>query len=407
MFLYENREKRLDYYFIISLHLLNHLLMYMLPILLLNLRDDLDLNYSQSGLIWSLLSITITILSVVSGHIADSIRQSRYWLMFIGTVIMASAWLLISSAHSFTQLIWIFIWFGFGASFFHPPAMSVITEMYESHKGQALSYNISVGMIGTAFSPLLFAGIMILSGSWQRASQLIFIMGIFTLVILLVIHYLRGTFQRYEWREYVVVKQSAKMNYAFVLAPAIFIPLLFSSIRASFFKTSSLFTAMLYEDFLHLSKIHASIATAIIMGIASLFTVLGGRLADTKSEIYAVLISALGTFVGAVGLVILNNFSDLVIFSAFYFILNAFYYIGSPAVSALLANRVKPEHRGKLFGITSSLGQILAFATPFIFGWIKDTNGILAAFEFILVLAGFALLVGVYIYWDGRSKSNQ
>jgi len=150
---------------------------------------------------------------------------------------------------------------------------------------------------------------------------------------------------------------------------------------------------------LELSKDDATVATTIVMGLASLFIVVGGSLSDKYRPRTALIVSAIGSFVGALILVIVG-LNSLIIFSVFYFVLNASHYIGSPATSAMLAERVSPEQRGKIFGALFSLGQVLSVVFPFIFGFINDRQGVGAAFSFILGIAVVALVIGVYIYFE-------
>ena len=98
-----------------------------------------------------------------------------------------------------------------------------------------------------------------------------------------------------------------------------------------------------------LSKNEASVATAAVLGFASLFLLVGGWITDKWHARDAIIISSIGAVIASIGLVFVADYNDLVSFTGFYFLLNATYYIGTPATSALLANRVSPEQRGKLF----------------------------------------------------------
>ncbi len=159
---------------------------------------------------------------------------------------------------------------------------------------------------------------------------------------------------------------------------------------------------MLYFDYLGLNEYEASIATAIVIGLSSLFIIVGGIISDKYRPRTSIIISSIGVFIGATALVFISDFGDLISFSTFYFILNASYFIGTPATSAMLAERVSPEKRGKIFGALFSLGQVLSVGTPVLFGHINDTYGIIMAFTFILSLAVIALIIGVYIYLSDK-----
>jgi MFS family permease len=169
-----------------------------------------------------------------------------------------------------------------------------------------------------------------------------------------------------------------------------------------------MFTSMLYEDYLNLNKYQASVATAIVIGLSSLLIIVGGAISDKYRPRTSIIISSIGVFIGATALVFISDFGDLISFSTFYFILNASYFIGSPATSAMLADRVSPEKRGSIFGALFSLGQVLSVGTPVLFGYLNDSFGIIAAFTFILTLAVIALFVGTYIFvCDKKLEGNE
>jgi len=410
MGMWHDQSRTKDYFQILMMHLLNHFAVYTLPVVILYLRDDFtELNYTGTGILWTSLVVTNTILSIFTGFYADSHRDKRYPMIYGSFVIMILGWFLIPIANTYTQLIAVFIFIGIGASGFHPTAFTLITEMFKEDKGKALSYNMAIGLAGNSVAPLIFAGLVFGFSTYYIAIIISAI--IFGAIALGLYLFARraNTFERIDWRpEEEQHIQSSNVDIMFLLSPLIIVPLLYSSIRNSFFKTSSLFTSLLYEDYLSLSKEQAAIATAILLGFASIFIIVGGYITDNTKPRIAILISSIGTLIAAWALVYLNNFTNIMIFSSFFFSLNAFYYIGSPATSALLANRVRPEQRGKLYGALFSFGQILSLGTPIAFGFINDTYGIRSAFQFILVLAAIAFILGIFIYFEEKSRlSNQ
>lgn len=393
-------------------HIINHFLIFTLPIIILFIRVDLNLNYAQSAVPYTVMILMMSFFSFFIGIYADDHRNKRYPIMFLSLVLVVTGYFLITLVHSFLQMILVFAFIGFGASGFHPPAMAIITEMYENDKGKALSAFQVVGMAGNAISPLIFAGIQILTNEWQ-ITLLIYAacLSIFILIVI-ILSLIRGMLKRIEWEgqkidtsDVVKTKNNGK-NIGFLTSALILVPLLFISIRTSFLRTTTLFTSLLYTDYLNLTETDSIIATAIVLGFASMFVVVGGTISDKTKPRISIVISIIGTLVGAIGLVFFTNYHNLINFSAFYFILNAFYYIGSPAASALLANRVDSKQRGKLFGAFFSVGQILSLATPIIFGWIKDNYGLRPAFTFIMALASLAFIIGFYIYFEEKNRKK-
>lgn len=409
--------RRLDYVLLLGLHLLNHLLMFMLPILILFFRGDFGLSYTDTGLLWTSLVVVMTTFSVGVGFYSDRFRGFRYLLVLLGLGLMSLVWLFLSVSTEVWQLYVGFILMGVGASTFHPPTLAIITEMFEDDKGKALSINMAVGMGGTAVSPIVFSGLGLLVGGWQAVSMVIGVGGLVVVLLLSALGYVSGMFGRTNWSgrrgsdgEVMVTMDTEEVlhsfDISFIFSGLILVPLLFVSLRSSFFRTASVFTSLLYEDYLHLSKNESTVATALVLGFASMFTLVGGILSDRTRPRVALVVSSVGSAFASVALVYLTDYSDLVSFSTFYFLLLAFYYVGSPAGSALLADRVSKEQRGKLFGALFSLGQVLSLLTPLAFGWIKDNIGLSASFLMIMVLALIALVLSFYIYLEEKRREG-
>ncbi|RMG22031.1 MAG: MFS transporter [Methanobacteriota archaeon] len=410
--------RRQDYVMILCFHLLNHLLMFMLPTLILFFRSDFGLSYTDAGLLWTSLIVVMTTLSVGVGFFSDRFRSFRYFLILSGLFLMSLVWLFLSFSVSVWQLYLGFTLMGVGASTFHPPVLAIITEMFEDDKGKALSLNMAIGMGGTAVSPIVFSGLGLLVGGWEVVARVIGIGGLVFLFVLGILGYVSGMFDRTNWSgrrgsdgEVMVTMDgdvvSHSFDISFIFSGLVLVPLLFISLRSSFFRTASVFTSLLYEDYLHLTKNESTVATALVLGFASMFTLVGGFLSDRTRPRVALVVSSVGSAFASVGLVYLTDYADLVSFSTFYFLLLAFYYVGSPAGSALLADRVEKEQRGKLFGALFSLGQVLSLLTPLAFGWIKDNIGLSASFLMIMVLALIALVLSFYIYFEERGREKE
>jgi MFS family permease len=407
-------DKIYEYLNIVFMHLLNHILMFSLPALILFLREDIDLSYATSGYLWTILITIMTVMSLVTGTLADRHPERRYHLIYLGLFVMILCWFLLRYGTSVGYFASIFALFGLGASAFHPPSFAMITGLYEQSKARALSLNMVTGMLGTAISPFLFANIVEFSGSWQSTTTIL-------ASVFLIIGSLSAllAFRSSTQADVTAVenaedgdiisspgKSGVRAELSFILSPLILIPLLFISLRSSFFRVASLFTSLIYEDYLDLSKYDATIATGLVLGISSLFILVGGTLSDKTHPKFAILTSSFGTLGFATSLVFFADLTSLFSFSANYGALLAFFYIGSPAASALLANRAGKKQRGMVFGASFSLGQILGVVAPSIFGSLETNYDLSTAFVFLAILSTIAFLIGVYIYFEENRRNG-
>jgi FSR family fosmidomycin resistance protein-like MFS transporter len=402
-----------DFLILLALHLINHFLMFTIPLSInLFIRKDLGLNYEDIAWIWTLFIVIMTTVSFFVGIYSDDHPEMRFQLIFVGIAIMIIGWFLILVSQTFTQLGLTYAFIGLGASTFHPPAMAITTQLFEEDKGKALSYFQGIGMGGNAITPIIFAGIQYLTNNWKITT------GIYAVIIALASIYLflqtrnTGLMHKTEWNEREVENKVNNINQEtssiwFILTPLLLIPLIFMSVRTSFLRTSTLFTSLIYNDYVNLSENKSQIASGTVLGIAALFLILGGWITDKYRARNAILISSIGTFIAAFGLAFIANYEEIFGFTLFYFSLNATYFIGAPATSALLANRVDPNQRGKLFGVLFSLGQVLSLGTPLVFGYLEENYDLETAFTFIFILASIAFILGMYIFYEERTRERK
>ena len=407
--------KKVNYSLVILIHFLYHVVYYTLPIFIVYLRDDISVSYTQGGILWTISLITTAVFSVAVGYYADKHHNLKYLLIYGSILTLLLSLFIVSLANNFHALVIGFFVSGIGAAGYHPPAMAIITEMFEENKGKALSLNINLGMIGTAIAPLIVSGSIKLTGSWKYSAQSLTEIVLLIVILAIALNYLVGTYHSsinnsvaessIPLMDEDTITEPIPMSisdFKFVFGLSILVPLIFVSIRGSFFKTASFFTAFLYEDYLNLTKDQASIATSLVIGFGSMFTIIGGTISDKMKPRTPLLLSSIGTLISAAILVYVIHLANLIIFTTFYFILIASYYLASPATSALLADRVPAEKRGKLFGALFSIGQLFSMTTPAIFGYLKDSMGITVAFGFILILAIIVFILAVYIFIDDK-----
>ncbi|MDQ1371494.1 MAG: transporter [Candidatus Thermoplasmatota archaeon] len=113
-----------------------------LPILM----DEMDLSYSEVGILGLGLLITVVVQFFV-GKASDR-RFSRYMLE-VGAVMMAASFLLIPLVSDFLGLFIVVIAMRVGASFYHPVGVSWITREYQGpYLDTALGVQSGVGNLG-------------------------------------------------------------------------------------------------------------------------------------------------------------------------------------------------------------------------------------------------------------------
>lgn len=123
-------------------------------------------------------------------------------------------------------------------------------------------------------------------------------------------------------------------------------------------------------------------------GILTIFpTFIGGWLADTRSR--KKIVGLMTVCMGPIKLI--QAFATSWIHLLVAFALNSvFSSIRGPAFSAIIADSLKPENRGKGYGVWSSLPTILAIGSPTLGGWLITQLGLIKALRIGYVLVAIA-----------------
>ncbi len=392
--------KRFIIYFTLNLmHIGNHLLSSTLPFFILFARSDLGLSYTDTGALIALFAGVMTVLSIPVGFYADKSYLVRFFLIFSGLAVMSFGWYLLTVVSTKFMVYVAFGIIGLGASGYHPPAAAMITDLFEADKGKALSIHQAGGMGTSALAPFLFSLFVEFSGSYISASWIVMGIGFALFLFGITIAFftkLKGV------NSHDVQDSKTVGSLGIFLTALILLPLAFTSLTNSIFKVSTTFMGLLFQDYGGLNNDLASLASTLTLGVAIIFILIGGLVTDYVSPIAAIVIASFATFLSGLALVTLPIYSNVYVLGFVIFLINSSFYISGPGTNTLLANRVPPKMRGKLFGSLFSLGQILSLITPILFGYLRDNVGIGSAFMMIFLLGGLVFILGILIWRQGN-----
>ncbi|MFX0212182.1 MAG: MFS transporter, partial [Candidatus Hodarchaeota archaeon] len=134
------------------IHLLNHVFLYAFPSIILFLREEISLTYPEIGILGTIPSLLMVLLSPLSGRTKPGFENH---VIIGGLFVMSASLLVMSIAQNFLGIaIAVFI-LGIGGAAYHPPAFSAVTRLYESKKAVGMSLNQGAGTIGTGLAPFL------------------------------------------------------------------------------------------------------------------------------------------------------------------------------------------------------------------------------------------------------------
>src|SRR5262249_31310325 len=160
------------------LHAFTHL--YQVALLPLYLRIQQELNLSsveQATLLVTVMGVAYFLPSYPQGLLADRLERKK--LLALGLTINALGFVSLSFAPNYPCAMASAIVAGFGGSFFHPAATSLVARLFPQARGRALGL-IGIGAsAGFFFGPLYSGWRVASSGNWRTP---LLELGIFGLV---------------------------------------------------------------------------------------------------------------------------------------------------------------------------------------------------------------------------------
>lgn len=148
-------------------HLLNDLVQSLLPAIYPIIKDSLDLNFSQIGLITFAFQLTASLLQPVVGIYTD--KKPMPFSLTIGMLFSLVGLVMVAWANSFILMLIAGAIIGAGSSIFHPEASRVARMASGGRHGFAQSVFQVGGNVGQAVGPLLAALIVVPHGQTSVA----------------------------------------------------------------------------------------------------------------------------------------------------------------------------------------------------------------------------------------------
>lgn len=256
-------------------HFLNDSLTSLLPSIYPILKDSLQLNFAQIGLITLTYQLTASLLQPVVGLYTD--RRSRPYALAGGMAFTLVGLIALSMAHSFDAILIAAALVGSGSSVFHPESSRVVRMASGGQFGLAQSLFQVGGNAGLAAGPLLAAFVVLPKGQGSIASlSVIALVGI--VVLAGVGRWVKKQFVAKSVSAHIPRQDEALPGKKVVIAIAVLIALVFSKF-IYLASLSSYYTFYLISTF-HVSVRSAQLYLFVFLGAVAVGTIAGGPIGD-------------------------------------------------------------------------------------------------------------------------------
>lgn len=147
-------------------HGLNHFYFLVPPMALPSIMSELGLSHYAAGLVVGAFGLTYALLQIPFGHIAEGVGRKS--VILIGLLACSAGMALAGLSEGFWQLLMAHLLAGAGGATYHPAGISLVSDLFERKRGEAMGYHQTGGAIGAFASPLL-TGALMASHGWRFA----------------------------------------------------------------------------------------------------------------------------------------------------------------------------------------------------------------------------------------------
>ncbi|PWU02557.1 MAG: MFS transporter [Terriglobia bacterium] len=362
-------------------HLLNDMMQSVIPAVYPILKSSYRLDFGQIGLISLTLQITASLLQPLVGIYTD--RKPTPYSLAVGMGFTLVGLLLLSSAPSFSMILFAVALVGIGSSVFHPESSRVARMASGGQHGLAQSLFQVGGNAGSSLGPLLAAFIVLPMGqpsiAWFSGAALL------AMIILVRVGAWYKEHRQATRKARAKAAPSSHLSRGKIaLALTVLVGLIFSK----FFYMASLNS---YYTFYLINKFHVSVRSAqvhlfVFLGAVAAGTILGGPIGDRIGRKYVIWASILGVLPFTLLLPYVNLFWTSILTVIIGIVL-------ASAFSAILvyAQELLPGKIGTISGLFFGLAFGMGGLGAALLGWLADATSI----EFVYRACAFLPALGL------------
>ena len=383
-------------------HFGHHIVSGILTPLMPMIRTDLNLNYTQAGVVLSAFALTGGISQLPAGWLADHIGPRI--VVSVGVAGVALAGVLVGLSQTYTMLIVFLVLMAVLGGGYHPAATATISSSVNPEiRGRALGTHLIGGSASNFVAPLLAAGISLVWG-W-RGSYIT--LAIPTIVLGISLYVLLGRQKRLKDIETQVTDAATDngteneneapttkhrlRRLILFLVLSLSIGALMHSVRA--------FIPLYMVDHFGVREEAAAALIAIIPFAQMFGGPLGGYLSDRFGRIPVMLVAC---FLTSPLIYIFSSVPYGIGFGATLVIMGIINATRMPTSEAYLVSEAPARRRSTILGIYYFTGrEIGGLLTPAM-GYLIDRFGFTSSFNMVSVALLSVTLICSFVLWSNR-----
>jgi FSR family fosmidomycin resistance protein-like MFS transporter len=383
--------------FFCYIHLSHDMTTGLLIALLPFIRQDMDLNYFQAGLLVSAYSVTSGFSQIFGGWISDRIRR-RWVTIMMGLVGVGLSGFAAGLMPSYETLIIAMVAMGIFAGAYHPSAVPVLSGLFEDRRGKAIGLHMIGGSLGFGIGPFIGTAIAA-TLNWHMAFIILCLPAL--IAGLWVALWLRKIEPAVSSISSVATISDGGQSGGETSIPTLrqvlksVAPVVILVVIVTFTSGSLLpFVPLYLVDHHGLTTTMAAIWTSIIRASGIVGSLLGGWMSDRWGNKRTVLLSLI-----AIGPVILL-FTTMNYFAALAVIMIAIgilWAMRETAVQTYLMGKTPLHLHGIVFGIYFGIGMQGQSLLQPVYGGFMDMLGIANVFFIVALISVATAIVTIFL----------
>ncbi len=354
------------------------------------IRDEFTLDYTESGLLFAVFTMSYGISQLPAGWLAD--RIGARILITVGICGVALAGLLVGLSQTYTMMLGFLALMGVLGGGYHPASSPLISASVEKkNRGRSLGIHLIGGSSSFFIAPIIAAAFAVALG-WRAP---FIILAVLTFAFGIIFYMLLGRLT--EKRKDKHKSISSPIHPATKQRPHRLVPfiILATFMGAVLFSTVSFIPLFLVDNF-GIAEEAAAAFIAIIYFAGLLASPVGGYLSDRFGRV-AVLLAA--SFIAGPVIYMLNIVPFGFGIGAILFIMGAILYIPQPASEAYIIGQVSRRRRSSVLGIYFSGALMGAGAITPLLGYFIDHAGFATSFTAVgIALAVVSLTCSIWLW---------
>jgi FSR family fosmidomycin resistance protein-like MFS transporter len=366
------------------------------------LKNEMGLSYTEMGFLITFRFLIGTLCNLPSGVVSDLVGRYRL-LLALSLSLAGVPYFFVGLSNSYYMLLFCMGLIGLGTNLWHPPAISMLRDVYPSKRGWAIGWHASAANIGDALGPFL-SGILL---AWITWRQILVSSSLAGLAMGLFIWWLLGSSGRKSENgsseggipmDRVVKERQNTREYLrrfgrLIVDPDIFLLSLINGIRSLTQNGLSTFLPSFFMNVLNLSPGLSGVYLTVLQVAGIFASPISGHLSDHYGRKKIVTTALAATSIAVFSLAFLNITWLFVVFLG---VLGFFLYSLRPVLLAWTMEVAPKELGGSAIGVQFSFQSALSALSPVLGGWIADKWGLMYTFYFLaatLVLSNLLVVL--------------